>query len=447
MEEAFNGIIRFNRWLLIVDIILIIWYLYGWYDQFRKTGSYIDYWRFNMLLVFFLPVLLMYPFSSSSLNVLTVLGLNNLYNIQDYIDEAYIVTITGFLGVYIGKYIYDYFHPVLQFEIIIIPFSSTLGKFFSTIVRNSSVSRFFSFFYILILIGFVLFIVTAGLLGNPREFFMINTQYAPIYTFILNTFEIVFVIISTRALQYNKGSDKIFFFTLILFGFFLGVRAPLFLRGLSFGVLYILYRKQGYVPFVKIAVIVLSTLFLIMLFAFIRNTDRSNGIDLNIALQSFVPEILYGNTFSDLRDFSWVLSYWNRDLYWGLSYFAAILSFIPSSIYPIRQTYGIGKITVLTAGLDPITHPGLRMGIFGEMYINFGIIAVVLFGILWGYVTRRVDVLTRKYATEGNVIKASSVIVYSSFISYLTGSAGFWGFYITIFLLSTLYLATRVRIS
>ncbi|GAB3983824.1 hypothetical protein GCM10028806_57750 [Spirosoma terrae] len=445
MTEAFDGILKFNIWLLILDAILIFFFLGQWYIEYKRTGRYIDFWHFNLFLVFFIPVLVMYPFSSSILNIWTVWGLSNLYTIESKVNEAYIITLLGFSGVYIGKFAYDIKRPIKAFEIIIAFFANTLGRFFLKIAQSQRISRYFACIYIFVLFSFVVFIATAGLITNPREFFMLNTKYAPIYTFILSTFDVVFYILSTRVLQYGKRNDLFLFSTLILFGFFLGVRAPLILNSLSFGVLYVIYKKNGYLPISKVLLTIFFTLIIVMGLSFIRNSNKGYDLNFEIAAQAFLPEIFYGNTFSDIRDFSWVLGYWNGDLYWGLSYFAAIVSFIPSSLYPIRDLYGIGKITVNTAGLDASTHPGLRMGMFGEMYINFGLIGVIAFGIMWGYIQRRLDVLTKRFSSNGNVIRAGSVLIYSSFISYFTVSAGFWGFYITIFLLVILYLISHIN--
>ena len=399
-----------------------------------------------MFLVFFIPVLIMYPFSGSPLNVFAVLGFDNMYTIEKHTDEAYVITMLGFVGVYIGRYFYDIYKRNTVIDIILKAFAKTIGQYFNSITKSAAVSRGFTLFYTLILLGFVCFIFSSGLSKNPREFFKINTQYAPIYTFILFTYQLMFTIISTRVLQYNSIIDKILFSALVIFGFFLGVRAPVILQSLSFGVLYVLFKKKGHIPIGKTLLFVTGILAIVMIMAFIRNSNDSTDLDSSMLLQSFLPEVFYGNTFSDIRDFSWVLGYWDKKLYWGMSYFAAFMSFIPSSIFPIRDTYGIGKITVGVTGLDLTTHPGLRMGIFGEMYLNFGIIGVVIFGFLWGYVLRRVDVLTKIYLKRGDVVKASSIIVYSGFVSYLTGSSGFWGFYISIFLLFFLYIATRIRI-
>lgn len=445
MEEAFEGVIKFDTSLLIIDIFLLVFFLVDWYSHYRRTGAYIDYWYYNTFLSFFVPVLIMYPFTSSPLNVFTVLGYNNLYVIERFTSEAYIVTVVGFASAYLGRYLFDNFKPIAAIENIIALFSNTLGKAYIAVTNNTKVARTFALGYITTLLCFIFLMALTGQLRNPREFFMLNRQYGPIYTLILSTFDITFIIVSTRALQLKKKYDKLLLAGLTILGFFLGVRAPIILGGLSFGVLYVITYKKGYIPLTKIAFFIVVILILVMALAFFRNSGKMDEFDLNIAMLSFLPEIFYGNTFSDLRDFSWVIGYWDREYYWGLSYLAAFLSFIPSWILPIRDIYGIGKITVRAAGLDTTTHPGLRMGMFGEMYINFGIVGVIIFGFFWGYVFRRLDKLTKKYASSGNVFKATSVLVYSSFISYLPVTAGFWGFYITCFMLAVLYLSTRIR--
>ncbi|WP_375443770.1 O-antigen polymerase [uncultured Fibrella sp.] len=446
MTQALGGIVGYNKWLMALDLLLIFWFLYGWYNHYRKTGGYIDFWYYNMFLFFFVPVLIMYPFDNSDLNILSVLGLNNLYIIQDHSSEAFIVSLTGFSCAYVGKYLFDKEKPFVLIELMLIPFSNYLGRFYISIVKNPLISRGFILSYIVVLIGFLFFIVSSGLMKNPREFFMLNTKYMPIYILIISTFEIAFIIISIRSLQFNNNIDKTLFGFLVVFGFFLGVRAPIILQGISFGVFYIMYKRNGYISLTKVMTAISVILFLVMLLAYIRNSTDETSTDPSLVALSFIAEIFYGNTFSDVRDFSWVLGNWNREYYLGRSYLAAFLSFIPSSLYPIRETWGIGKLTVRAAGLDETTHPGLRMGVFGEMYLNFGIIGVALFGIIWGYILRRVDYFTKKYTSQGNVVKASSVIVYSSFISYLTGSAGTMSFYIIIFLLAALSILSRMRL-
>ena len=47
--------------------------------------------------------------------------------------------------------------------------------------------------------------------------------------------------------------------------------------------------------------------------------------------------------------------------------------------------------TDLTVGLDAELHPGLKPGLFGEGFFNFGLLGVVAVGILFGAILRRVD--------------------------------------------------------
>ena len=163
----------------------------------------------------------MYPFSSSPLNyILLFLGTYNLLSIQEYTDEAYIVTMLGFTGVYVGKFCYDKFRPIVKMEYIVRPFYLFFGRLFEKLAKRLNVVRIFSVCYIFVLIGFVYFTATSGLIRNPREYFKLNTQLAPIYTLILSTFDFVFLLLSAIVLQYNNKIDKILLLTLAVFGFF-----------------------------------------------------------------------------------------------------------------------------------------------------------------------------------------------------------------------------------
>lgn len=76
-------------------------------------------------------------------------------------------------------------------------------------------------------------------------------------------------------------------------------------------------------------------------------------------------------------------------LAWGKTYLSALLSFVPSSVFPFRETYGFGRysLEILYLGDDsPIapTYGGLRPTFVGEAYLNGGIIGVILFGLVLG---------------------------------------------------------------
>ncbi len=102
-------------------------------------------------------------------------------------------------------------------------------------------------------------------------------------------------------------------------------------------------------------------------------------------------KILYGNTFSDLRDFALVMSGWDGHFWLGRTYLAALMGFIPRTLSTFRDTWSLGVMTTTMVGFDPDLHPGLRPGFFGESYFNFGYLGVVTMGLFIGTIVRKVD--------------------------------------------------------
>jgi oligosaccharide repeat unit polymerase len=107
---------------------------------------------------------------------------------------------------------------------------------------------------------------------------------------------------------------------------------------------------------------------------------------------SLVFLLFYGENFADLRDFAWVYSAWDHSFWAGKTYIAAFLSFIPRFASHFRDTWGLGAVTSSTVGFDPQVHPGLRPGMFGEGYFNFGLFGVVGVSLMLGIILWRIDV-------------------------------------------------------
>ena len=83
-----------------------------------------------------------------------------------------------------------------------------------------------------------------------------------------------------------------------------------------------------------------------VLLSLLRSTAVSDSYNVNQdPVLMFLGEVLYGNTFSDLRDFAWVLTGFNDSFLYGKTYLSALLGFIPSSLFEYRVIYGIGDIT------------------------------------------------------------------------------------------------------
>jgi hypothetical protein len=165
-----------------------------------------------------------------------------------------------------------------------------------------------------------------------------------------------------------------------------------------------------------------------------------------------LQKLLYGNDLSDLRDFAWILTgLADTDFYWGKTYIAGYLSFIPTFLFPFREEYGFGRVTPMLAGLDPMFHSGLRPPIFGEMYVNFGLPGLCIGGFIYGILVGRImhwitDTLDAPRATSGYV---PQLVVWSGFlmlqiVDCLVFTPSFFGVYVLLGLLFLGRMLARV---
>jgi oligosaccharide repeat unit polymerase len=154
--------------------------------------------------------------------------------------------------------------------------------------------------------------------------------------------------------------------------------------------------------------------------------------------------LLYGNTFSDLRDFAWVYALWDHKFWVGKTYLAALTAFVPRFASTFRDTWGLGVATATTLGLDPQVHPGVRPGLFGEGFFNFGLIGVVGVGFILGIIARRVDIDVKRAVTSPrpSMMKAFASTMLLGVAGAVAISSSFSGIYVLggIYLVSWLCL-------
>jgi oligosaccharide repeat unit polymerase len=142
--------------------------------------------------------------------------------------------------------------------------------------------------------------------------------------------------------------------------------------------------KPEKLKLVKLIFIVLSLMIILGFLDIIRS-----GKDFSVGnlISGSIVNVFTGNTFTDFRDFAWFLSRRDDDFFtYGLTQICSSLSFLPSAIFRYRRECTYGAFTARTVGLDPDQHFGIRISIFGEQYISFGIIGVILLSLLLGYV-------------------------------------------------------------
>lgn len=147
-----------------------------------------------------------------------------------------------------------------------------------------------------------------------------------------------------------------------------------------------------------------------------------------------MDRILYGNDFSDVRDFAHILSKWDRHELHGKTYAAGLLGFIPRTVMPFRQQYAFATYFNEVVGFKKDSHGGLRPGPFGEAYLNFGIPGVVVMGVLqgliFGFVRARLDRLRELGVYDMRVLVSQTAAIYV--LEAITVTSAVWTFYVFV---------------
>ena len=142
--------------------------------------------------------------------------------------------------------------------------------------------------------------------------------------------------------------------------------------------------------------------------------------------------IVYGNDFSDVRDFAFILSRWDRQPLYGKTYLAGLLGFIPRWMVPYREEYSIATYMNRIVGLKKDTHGGLRPGPFGEAYLNFGYPGVIvlgtILGIILGFVRSQLDWLRAMRVSDMAILTSQTASLY--LFSALAETSDVWAYYV-----------------
>ncbi len=195
------------------------------------------------------------------------------------------------------------------------------------------------------------------------------------------------------------------------------------------------FYREGRVSLKKVAALLLFLFFIAVTLSNLREGNYS----LERTVGAIIASFFYGNNFSDTRDFAWILSSWDGEFLYGKSYFAAFLSFIPRALLPFREEWAISMYTNSLTGFLSEEIPGLRPGMFGESYLNFGWAGVALFGGLFGFALRFADFKIKEAVANGrDIIKGYSYTLLFFLLSSFAVTAAFWTFY--LFLLVNLMM-------
>lgn len=89
------------------------------------------------------------------------------------------------------------------------------------------------------------------------------------------------------------------------------------------------------------------------------------------------------------REFSRFLEAYDQQLIWGLSYLAAITSFIPTSMNELKDLYLFPRFSLWQEGLDANLSGGPRNSFVAESYANFGIFGIYIMSLSFALVVTR----------------------------------------------------------
>jgi oligosaccharide repeat unit polymerase len=240
-----------------------------------------------------------------------------------------------------------------------------------------------SFLQVLIL---AIYFTQSGFGFDLRAYTFANPSFRPVVLVVSN----YSIIIASHCLaRYVDTKERTLLACTLLLTFglvFFGARGNILTIYLYILICYLIKLRN------KISLIRVISLAAVMILAGLYlGIARSGEYSLAQLFGSLAILLFYGNTFSDLRDFTWVYSKWDHVFWGGKTYLAALMAFIPRVASQFRDTWGLGVATSSTVGLDPQIHPGLRPSVFGEGYFNFGLLGVIAIGLMLGIISQRVD--------------------------------------------------------
>lgn len=423
----FNQALLFSPFWGGIDLCLIVHFFVSWFRSVKRTGWKIDFWYLTLLIGIVQHLLFIYPFNASPFNIHAMGSLQT--KLEPYIDQSFMIGVVGYVCIWIGRFLCTRtMLPRNAKRMRSLPFYLPLAKIIENNVK--SLSAFLSLYTLSITLGLILLCIqlSNGFFFNGRDLFLSSNLFRPLFNFLLSLFQVLIFFISLRFAQINRKKYLLFFIPLLMISLCWGIRG-IILGGLLQLWMQTVFYKEGRVSLIKSG----CFLFCLLLSAILIGNIRAGSFNVFQSLSSTLFSYLYGNNFSDTRDFACILSNWDGEFLYGKSYLAGILSFIPRTFLFIREEWGITMLSNQWIGFDSSVMPGLRPGLFGEAFLNFGLFGVIPMGLLFGFSLRYVDLkIKEQMALTKDLIKGYSHSIVFLFASSLMLTVGLWIFYIFI---------------
>jgi oligosaccharide repeat unit polymerase len=407
-----------------LDLAAIALFAISYFRNCFRRGYRIDFWHAELFLLCVFPNMIMLPFARSELNII-VLG-RDLDAVIAAVPTVFLITLLGYFAILLGGKFWriraglGLRRATAQVLDIVPRCSMMLMSSRTVLVVQAGMCLLLQFLIL------ALYFSASGFAFDLRAYTFENPTLRPV-ALIISDYSIV--IASHCLARYVDTKEKILLLcTLVLtFGLvFFGARGNLLAIYMSVLLCYFV-KMRNKISFLRIAAVTGA----IVIVGFYLGSLREGAYSGGGFFGTFLDMVFYGNTFSDLRDFAWVYSAWDHVFWGGKTYLAAILSFVPRFASHFRDTWAMGAMTAATAGFDPEVHPGLRPGIFGEGFFNFGLPGAIAIGLMLGVVLRRVD-LDVKHALsspQSSMMQAFASTMLLGVATTLAVSAGFSALY------------------
>jgi oligosaccharide repeat unit polymerase len=375
----------------VIAAAFIVHFWWSYYRNCYRKGYTMDLWHFTLLFNLFI-IHIMLPFSRSDLNVFALGG--NVRRMQAYVTQAYLISAFGYVGILLGGSLWR-IHLGLGLRKLISQLVEIPTRGSMLLLRSKSLLLVHGVVAIGILtLVLAYYFKIAGFNMNLRGLLFVVPALRPIAQFAAFYSAFIASYCLARYYVYREFS-MLCVILLILSGLlFFGERSGILsVVMLTITVLFIRLGRR-----LKIAWFI-GGIFFAAILSVVLDALRQPHFSLATAAVGSLVSIFYGNSFSDTRDFALVLSFWNGHHFWGMTYLAGIIAFVPRFLSPFRDTWALGVVTATMAGFSPLEHPGLRVGIFGEAFLNFGLMGVFVLSLTIGAATRLIDLRMKQAAT------------------------------------------------
>lgn len=421
--SLFYGAVRFDLTGALLCLVFAALFFWDWHLSYKRTGWKIDFWQFQVLLGVVVPVLLMYPVTGSDFQSRAVGGA--WPDVQQKVDLALGITLFGYTSLLAGRIVFDRLGTRVSSSLVL----KLFGVLETETRRNikSGAATILLGGLVSISTALVLYIAPEVVTLKVRTYFLENGSFRSIYNLLVTVYPLLIFFYWLKNSERMSLPRQSVLLLLIVGSVFLGARGPLVGVVLQIA-LFSAIRKSGRFSFLKAML-----LFFALAIAGIAIAALREGSSITDQVLFFGANIFYGNNFSDLRDFAWVLSSWDGAWFYGKTYLAALTSFIPRALSEFREEWALGVVTARLAGFTPQEHAGLRPGTFGESYLNFGLFGVFVIASVNGFILRYADYQVKRRIEIGQGV----ISAYAATIPYLISSAffltsGFWTVYVFV---------------